>query len=243
MVTQWSCPPASAALSMLWQKHLLKCALLFLEDRFIGGGWGLPGQREHTWSTMSCSSCCCSVAKPCLTLFDPQGSTPGFPVLHYLPEFAQIHIHWVGDAIKPLHPLPTHFSFCLQSFPASGSFPMSRLFTLGGQSTGALATILPMNTQGWFPLGLTGLILQSKGLSRVLSNTTIWKHSFFDAQSPLASNSHIHTWLLEKPQLWLYGPLSANWCLCFIIKNNNFERFCQIPLQWGWSNSSPPSSA
>ena len=96
----------------------------------------------------------------------------------------------------------TPFSFCLQSFPASGSFPMSQLFTSGGQSIGVSAStsVLPMNTQGWFPLGGTGWIfLQSKGLSRVFSNTTIQKHQFFSTQLSLYSNSHIHTWLLEKP--------------------------------------------
>ena len=98
---------------------------------------------------------------------------------------------------------------------------MSWFFTLGGQSTGASASVsvLPMNIQGRFPLGLTGWIsLQSKGLSRVFSSTTIWKHQFFSAQPSLWSNSHIHTWLLEKPQFWLYGPLSAKWCLCFLIR-------------------------
>ena len=94
------------------------------------------------------------------------------------------------------------FSFCLQSFPASGSFPMTRLFTSGGQSIGAsaLAPVLPMNIQGWFPLGLTSLTsLQSKRLSRVFPSTTIQKHQFFGALSSLWSNSHIHTWLLEMP--------------------------------------------
>ena len=94
------------------------------------------------------------------------------------------------------------FSSCLQSFPASGSFPMSQLFTSGGQSIGvsASASVLPMNIQGWFPIELTGLIsLQSKGLSRVFSNTTVQKHQFFSAQPSLWSNSHICTWLLEKP--------------------------------------------
>ena len=113
---------------------------------------------------------------------------------------------------------PALFSFCLQSFPASGSFPMSQLFASGGQSIGAsaLSSVLPMNSQDWFPLGLTGLIsLQSKGLSRVFSNTTVQKHRFFGAQSSLWSNSHIHTWLLEKPRLWLYGPLMTKWCLGF----------------------------
>ena len=97
------------------------------------------------------------------------------------------------------------FSSCLQSFPVSGSFPMSQ-FISHGQSTGAsaAASFLPVNTQDWFPLGLTDLIsLQSKGLSRVFSNTTVQKHQFFGALLTLGSNSHIHTWLLEKPQLWL----------------------------------------
>ena len=88
-----------------------------------------------------------------------------------------------------------------QSSPASGSFPMSQLFTSGGQSIGASASasVLPMNIQGWFLLGLMGLIsLQSKGLSRVFSSTTVSKHQFFGAQPSLRSNSHIHTWLLEK---------------------------------------------
>ena len=94
----------------------------------------------------------------------------------------------------------TPFSSCLQSLPTSGSFPMSWLFTSGDQSITASASVLPMNTQGWFPLGLTGLIfLLSKGLSRVFSNTTIWKHQFFGTQPSLWSNSHVCTWLLEKP--------------------------------------------
>ena len=90
----------------------------------------------------------------------------------------------------------------LQSFPASGSFQMSQFFTSGGQSIGvsASASVPPMNIQDWFPLGWTSWIsLQSKGLSRVFSNTTVQKHQFFSAQLSLCSNFHIHTWLLEKP--------------------------------------------
>ena len=104
----------------------------------------------------------------------------------------------------------TLFSFWLQSCPASGSLPVSQLFTSGGQSIGApaSASLLPMNIQGWCPLGLTALIsLQSKGLSRVFSSTTVWQYKFCSAQPSLWSNSHIHTWLLEKPLVWLYGPL------------------------------------
>ena len=104
------------------------------------------------------------------------------------------------------------FSSCPQSLPASGSFPMSQLFASGGQSTGvsALASVLPMNTQDWSPLGWTSWIsLQSKGLLRVFSSTTEQKHQFFSAQLSSQSNSHIHTWPLEKPQPWLDGPLLA----------------------------------
>ena len=94
------------------------------------------------------------------------------------------------------------FSSCLQSLPASGSLPMSQLFASGGQSTGVSdsASVLPMNTQDWSPSGWTGWIsMQSKGLSRVFSNTTVQKHQFFGAQLSSQSNSHIHTWPLEKP--------------------------------------------
>ena len=94
------------------------------------------------------------------------------------------------------------FSSWPQSLPASQSFPMSQLFSWGGQSTGVSAStsVLPMNTQDWSPLGWTGWIsLQSKALSRVFSNTTVQKHQFFSAQLSLWSNSHIHTWPLGKP--------------------------------------------
>ena len=94
------------------------------------------------------------------------------------------------------------FSSCPKSLPASESFPMSQLFAWGGQSTGvsALASFLPKNTQDWFPSEWTGWIsLQSKGLSRVFSNITVQKHQFFGTQLSSQSNSHIHTWPLEKP--------------------------------------------
>ena len=94
------------------------------------------------------------------------------------------------------------FSFHLQSFPESGAFPVSQFFTSGGQSIGvsALASVLPRKIQDWFPLGLTGWIsLLAKGLSRVFSKTTVQKHQFFSTHLSLLSNSHIHTWPLEKP--------------------------------------------
>ena len=112
------------------------------------------------------------------------------------------------------------FSSHLQPFPASGSFQMNQFFPSGGQSLGVSAStsVLPANTQDWFPLGWTGWIsLQSKGLSRVFSNTTVQKHQFFGTQLSLSSNSNIHIWLLEKPYLWLDGLLLAKWCPCFLI--------------------------
>ena len=149
-----------------------------------------------------------SVAQSCLTLCDPMNcSTPGFHVHQQLPESTQTHVHWVSDAIQPSI---VPFSSCPQSFPASGSFPVSQLFASGGQSIGVSAStlVLPMNTQEWSPLGWTGWIsLQSKELSRVFFNTTVQKHQFFSAQLSLQSNSHIHTWPLEKPQPCLDGTL------------------------------------
>ena len=142
-----------------------------------------------------------SVAQSCATLCDPMDcSMPGFPVRHQFPEPAQTHVHRVGDTMQPSHPL--HPLLRLPSiFPSIRVFSSESVFVSGRQSTGASASasVLPMNTQDWFPLGLTSLIsLQSKGLSRVFSNT-VQKHQFFDAQLSLWSKSHIHTWLLEKP--------------------------------------------
>ena len=124
----------------------------------------------------------------------------GFPVLHYLLEFAQNHVHWVNDAIQPSHPLspPSSPPSLPSCFPSIKVLPVSRLFASVGQSIGAsaLEPVLLMNIQGWFPLGLNVLISwQSKGLSRVFSSTTDWKHQFFGAQPSLWSSSHIHTWL------------------------------------------------
>ena len=103
--------------------------------------------------------------------------------------------HWtISSSVVP-------FSSYLKSFPASGSFQMNQFFASGGQSIGVSAStsVLPMNIHGWFPLGWTGWIsLQSKGLSRVFSNTTVQKHQFFGTQLS-SPNCHIHTWLLEKP--------------------------------------------
>ena len=138
-----------------------------------------------------------SLAQLCPTLCDPMNrSTPGLPVHHQLLEFTQTHpsSRWchpdISSSVIP-------FSFCPQSLPASESFPMSQLFTWSGQSirVSALAPVLLKNTQDW-----TGWIsLQSKGLSRVFSNTTVQKHQFFGIQLSSQSNSYINTWPLGKP--------------------------------------------
>ena len=147
-------------------------------------------------------SCCCSVAQSCSTLQLHRLQYTRRPCPSPSPRDCSNSCplsQWCHPTISS-SVIP--FSSCLQSFPASGSFLMSQLFTSGGQSIGdsASASVLPMNIQDWFPLGMTSLIsLQSKGLSRVFSNTTVQKHKFFGAQPSLWPNSHIHTWLLEKP--------------------------------------------
>ena len=169
--------PPSLALSSFSRSHQNRLVafrlLLFLKNKFV-----------------------CSVAKACPILCNPMDcSMPGFSVLHHLLEFAQTYVHWVTDTIQPSHLLlPT-------SCPASGSFPMSQLFASDGQSIGASASasVLPVNIQSWFPVGLTGsMSLLSKGLARIFSSTTVGKHRFVGAQPSLWSSSHIHPWLLEK---------------------------------------------
>ena len=178
-------------------------------------------------------------------------SVPGFPVLHYLPEFA--YVHWVSAVVvlsfshvrlfatpwTAAHQVSllftisqsllrlmflesvmpsNHLILCHPLLLLPSIFPSIRVFSnelalaSGGQSIGtsASSSVLPMNIQGWFPLGLTGLIsLQFKGLSRVFSNITVQKHQFFGIQPSLWPNSHIQKWLLEKPELWLDGHLLA----------------------------------
>ena len=150
------------------------------------------------------------VAQKCLTLCDPMNSRlpcPS-PCLKAYSNSCPLS-RWCRLTIL-FSVVP--FSSCLQSFPASRSFLMSQPFTSGGQSIGASvsATVFPINIQVWFPLWLTGLIsLQSKGLSRVFSSTTVQKHQFFSAKPSLWSKSRIHTWLLEKPLLWVDESLLA----------------------------------
>ena len=168
--------------------------------------------------------CCCSVAKSCPTLHDPMNcSTPGFPVLHHFPAFAQTHVHWVSDTIYPSHPLS----------PLSSVFPNFRVFSnelalhISWPKYWSFSISPSMNIQGLFPLVLTGLIsLLSKRLSRVFSSPTVQKHQFFSAQPSLWSNSHIHTWPFHWSQLNLmvashYWENGETWSRC-VCHSHNF---------------------
>ena len=137
----------------------------------------------------------CSVTQSCLIFCDPMDcGIPGLPVLDYLLEFAQTHAHWVSDAIKPSYPLLSPSPPALNLSQHQDLFQWMLFFASDGQSTAASTSesLLLMHIQGWFPLGLTGLIsLLSKELSRVLTSITVQKHSFFDVQLSLWSNPHI----------------------------------------------------
>ena len=157
-------------------------------------------QMRHSLSSVQFSS----VAQSCPTLCDPmKRSIPGLPVHHQLPEFTQTHVHRVSDAIQPSHPLPSPSPPAFDYSQPQGLFKwMSQFFTSGGQSTGvsASASFRPKKSQGWSPSKWTGWIsLQSKGLSRVFSNTMVQKYQFFGAHPSSQSNSHIRTWPQEKP--------------------------------------------
>ena len=155
----------------------------------------LPNNCSHLSSVQfSCSVMSESLRPPELQHTRPSCPTPTPGALWNSCPLSQWCNPNISSSVEP-------FS-CLQFFPASGSFQMSQVFASGSQSIGVSAStsVLPMNIQNWFPWGGTGWIsLQSKGPSRVFSNTTVQKHQFFGAQFPLWFNSHIHTWLLEKP--------------------------------------------
>ena len=141
-----------------------------------------------------------SIAQSCPTLRDPMDcSMPDLPVHHRLPEFTQTHVYWVGDAIQPSHPLLSPSPSALKLSQHQGLSNVSSSHQLACVGTSESPSVLPMNIQDWFPLELTGSVsFQSMGLSRIFSNTTVQKHQFFSVQPSLWSNSHIHTWLLEK---------------------------------------------
>ena len=144
----------------------------------------------------------CLFDMSCGTLCNPTDySTSVFPILHYLPEFIQTHIHWVDDAIQPSHPLSSPSPPTFRVFPSIRVFSneLVLIWPSRGQSIGvsASASVLPMYIQGLFPLNLIGLIsLKSQGLSRVFSSTTVQKNQFFGTQLSSWSNSYIPTWLL-----------------------------------------------
>ena len=175
-----------------------------LENPMDTGAWWLQ-RVGHNWS----NSTCATLLFTCSVMSDsrrPHGLQHArLPCPSPSPGVSSTHVHWVDDASNHLvlyRPLPPCFLF----FPAMGFFPVSQLFKSGGQRIGASASasVLPVNIQGWFPLRLTGLIsLLSKGLSKGFSNTTVWRHQVFSSQPSLLSNTHIHIWLMEKPELWL----------------------------------------
>ena len=153
-----------------------------------------------------------SVTQLCPTLCDPmESSTTGFPVLHQFPELAQTHVHWVGNAIQTSHPLslPSPPAFNLSQHQGLFKWVSSHQVAKVAKYWSFSHSIGPSNEYSdWYPLGLTGWISwQSKGLSSVFSNTIAQKHQFLSAQFSLWSNCHIHIWLMEKPYLWLDGPL------------------------------------
>ena len=136
----------------------------------------------------------------------------GFPILHYLLEFAQTQVHWVDGVIEPSNPLSVPSPPALNPSQHQGLFQwVSSSHQVAKVGASASASVLPMNIQDWFPLGMTGLIsLQFRWLSKAFSSTTVWKHQFFSAQPSLWPSSHICTWLLENQvDLWLDRPLSA----------------------------------
>ena len=173
---------------------------IYIYIYFFSRKWP-QSKRNYDWVNVGLSKCPCerekhlslngmsSVQFPsCVWLYNPMDCrTPGLPVHQQLPGFTQTHVHWVVMPSTHLilcHPLLS----CLQSFPASGSFEMSQFFASDGQSfrVSASTSVLPLNTQDWYPLGWTGWIsLQSKGPSRVFSNTTVQKHQFFGTQLSL----------------------------------------------------------
>ena len=143
-----------------------------------------------------------SVAQLCLTLCDHMNcSMPSLPVYHQRPESTQTHVHWISDAIQPSHSLSSPSPPALNLSQHQGLFQwVSSSHQVAKIGVSASTSVLPMYTQDWSPLGWTDWIfLQSKGLTRVFSNTTVQKHQFFSAKPSSQSNSHIHTWPLEKP--------------------------------------------
>ena len=186
-VIEYSCAVFSSS-------HVKLTIILLLE---IGWHYNLFFKEGHFWDWVQFSH---SVVSDSLWPHEPQHTRPlcPSPIPGVYPN--PCPLTWWCHPIVSSSVIP--FFSGSQSFPASGSFQLSQLFASAGQSIGvwASSSVLPMNTQDWSPLGWTGWIsLQSKGLSTVFSNTTFQKHQFFSAQLYSQSNSHVHTWILEKP--------------------------------------------
>ena len=144
---------------------------------------------------------CCSVAQSCPMFWDPlHCSTPGLPVPHHLPKFAQGHVCCIGDAIQPSHPLTPSSPSALSLSQQQGLFQWVDCLYQMTKILDASASVLPMNIQGWFPLRLTGLVsLLSKGFSGVFSSTRVQRHQFFGTLSSVWSSSQNHIWPLGRP--------------------------------------------
>ena len=175
--------------------------ILLSEKNTLKNIWKKETTQNTTFWVQLCVYCCCSVALLCPTFFDPINfRMKGFSVLHHLPKASQTHVHWVSDAIQPSHPL---------SFPSPDlNFSSIRVFSnksalrMRWPKYWSLSLRISLSNEysALIYLRLADLSsLQSKGLSRVFSNTTVQKYQFFSAQPSLRSNSHIYTWLLEKP--------------------------------------------
>ena len=191
---------STTCISSFWQHGVVARAWILTTDKILNLLFPIMKFRmvTHPISSVQFSS----VTQSCLTLCDPWNAARQASLsitTSRIYSNSRLLSWWCHPAISSS---VVPFSSCSQSLPASKSFPMSQLFAWGGQSTGvsALASFLPKNNQGWSPLEWTGWSsLQSMGLSRVFSNTTVQKHQFFGAQPSSQSNSHIHTWILEKP--------------------------------------------
>ena len=188
--------------SMLDTSPNMICKLLISKWKMLKSLVSREIQIKPTWDSISHTlCCCCSDTQSCLTLWLYGLQHARLPCPSPSPGLCSNLCplsRWCHSTISSS---VTPFSSCLQSFPASGSFPVSWILPSGGQSTGvsASSSVLPMNIQDWFFFRIDWLdLLVSKGLSRVFSSTTVWKHQFFSVQPSLWSNSHNHTWLLEK---------------------------------------------
>ena len=188
----WECGDSRPASGNFW----LQWSVSAVWDPWTLGLWVLPVPPR--WSRKALSSQFSTVAQSCPTLCDPVGySIPGFPVHHQLPELIQTHVHQVDYGIQSSHPLLSPLPLAFNLSQHQGLFQWISS-SHQGPKYWSFSSVLPMNIQDWFPLGSTGWIsLQAKGLSRVFSNTTVQSINS-SALNRRQSNSHIHTWLLEK---------------------------------------------